>query len=388
MKPGLSIGTVGTLQRIVDLTQTITLAGPQPVTVYSTPSMIHMMEHAAREALLPYLDDGEESVGVDVQVKHLAASPLGAEVRAEARVVAIDANQVDFEVQAYDEKGTIGKGTHRRAVVKTERLAAGLARRVPNTSPEHIGTLATLDVEVHGPVASVTLNRPEKRNAINIAMLSELETLAAWLHGQETIRVVHVRGAGPVFSAGDDISELSGDLDACREQSLRRGRLYQRWGLLPQVLVAELRGPALGGGCILACACDFRLGSFNARLGLPEVTLGWPPNYGLQRIMDLAGGALAAELALTGTTLTARQALARGLLTEAVSEFQLDQRVATLIERLLAAPAAAIAETKRLLATNSQSTMMDHHATEAFVRCLQTADAKRSIASFSKSGKK
>ncbi|MFT6617489.1 MAG: putative thioesterase, partial [Limisphaerales bacterium] len=120
MREGLSVGHEAQLELLVSSNEIIRLGGTTPV--FSTPSMINLMEHAARKALAPYLEDHEESVGANVTVDHLAATPIGKRVRAVAKVTAIDRALIDFEITAFDETEQIGKGTHRRAVIKMGKL--------------------------------------------------------------------------------------------------------------------------------------------------------------------------------------------------------------------------------------------------------------------------
>src|SRR5580704_4558893 len=128
MKPGLKIGAAGELTWTVDPTMTITLGGVPQATVFSTPSMIMLMELSAREALRPFLEDREESVGVEVQVEHTGAAVLGSTVRSVAKVVEIDGRRVVFEVQAHVGDREIGRGRHRRAVVHLDRLVANVTQ--------------------------------------------------------------------------------------------------------------------------------------------------------------------------------------------------------------------------------------------------------------------
>src|SRR5690348_5769341 len=115
MRPGLYLNHSATLDWQVTPERGIALAGGRAA-VFSTPSMINLMEHAARAALEPFLDRNEESVGVDVQVKHLAATPLLSAVRGVATVTRVEGKLIDFDVAAFDSAEQIGKGTHRRAV--------------------------------------------------------------------------------------------------------------------------------------------------------------------------------------------------------------------------------------------------------------------------------
>ncbi len=208
MKAGLRIGDARELAWIVDPTMTITLGGVPQATVFSTPSMIMLMEQAAREALRPFLEDTEESVGVEVQVEHTGAAVLGSVVRGVAKVVEIDGRRVRFEVRALVGDREIGRGTHRRAVVQLDRLVANVTQllkgedRVMSLKPatDALGELETLAVEVSNRVATITLNRPRSANAINVQMTGELERTVAWLAGHpQEVRVVVISGAARRF---------------------------------------------------------------------------------------------------------------------------------------------------------------------------------------------
>ena len=117
MKPGLRPGCTGELSWTVDPTMTITLGHAPAVTVFSTPNLVLLLERAAREALRPYLEAEEESVGIEVQVEHVGPAALGEEVRAEARVTECDGRKVAFTLRATAGGREVGRGTHRRAVV-------------------------------------------------------------------------------------------------------------------------------------------------------------------------------------------------------------------------------------------------------------------------------
>lgn len=399
MRQGLIPGLTATLSRDVTPDVAIHLGADQPLgaVVFSTPSMIHLMEYTARELLKPFLEPGEESVGVTVQVEHLAATPLGARVQAEARVTAVNGKLVDFEVTARDEIDVIGKGTHRRAVIGVEKFAARLnekvarlpkAAMVPIDATPNSGDLPKLEtllVSVEGAMATVTLNRPQKLNAVNVQMTSDWESVNSWLAGHPGIRVVIVTGAGLAFCAGDDVPEVGTlTLDAARDLSHRQARLYLAWERLPQVFIAALQGPALGGGCVAAYSCDFRIAAHGANLGMPEIKLGWPPGYGIAQLTALVGKARALELCLTGKQITASQGGAYGLVHEVVPANRVIPVAKELAAQLLAMPAEALRETKRLVhadegVTPKQTYLAD---TAGYIRCLELPDAKEGIAAF------
>ena len=236
MKAGMTIGGSGELIWTVDPTMTITLGENPQATVFSTPSMIMLMERAAREALRPFLEPGEESVGVEVQVEHSGAAVLGSTVRGVARITDIDSRRVGFEISAFAGERQIGSGTHRRAVVRLDRLVENVmnltkeSETVMNLKAKTGGLppMETLQVEVAGKIAMVTMNRPRSMNAVSVQMTGELESLVAWLAGHpEEVRVVILTGAGDAFCAGDDVKELAGlSLEAARTLSLRQANVY------------------------------------------------------------------------------------------------------------------------------------------------------------------
>ncbi len=130
MKRQPRIGDSGNLTFTVGPAQTINIADSAELAVLSTPSLIWFLEHAAREALAPLLDEGETSVGVKVEVEHLAATPLGHEVICRARVVHVEGPTVTFQVSADDRRETIARGLHRRRVVSAERFNAYVRKKL------------------------------------------------------------------------------------------------------------------------------------------------------------------------------------------------------------------------------------------------------------------
>ena len=394
MKPGLKIGDIGELTWIVDPTMTITLGGLPQATVFSTPSMIMLMERAAREALRPFLEEGEESVGVEVQVEHTGAAVLGATVRGVAKVVEMDGRRAGFEVWAYVGDREIGRGRHRRAVVKLERLVANVMQqlqeqdRVLDLEPDsgELGELETLTVEISNRIAKVTLNRPRAANAINVKMTDELEHLVAWLaaHPQE-VRIVVLSGAGDAFCGGVDLKDVAGlSLEAARKLSLRQANICLALERLPQPVIAAVNGPAFGGGCTLAYSCDLRFASHAARFAMPEIQRGWTPGFGIAQLTALVGKARALEMCLTGDEITAHQALEWGLVNELVPGAMLMKSAHQLAESLLLLPAEALRQTKRVIHLDEgQLPKVTHRAdTEAYMRCLELPDAREGIASF------
>ncbi len=400
MKPGLTIGAIGELRTTVTASQVIHLGATSPAgaVVFSTPSMIDLMEHAAREALAPFLDEGEESVGATVQVEHLAATPIGAEVRAVARVTSLNRKLVDFEIQAFDAVEQIGRGLHTRAIIQTDRFSSRLAEKItrlpegvalpmplhPNAG--NLESLSTLLVETYGSVVTVTLNRPQKLNAVNAQMTAEWERINCWLAGHPEFRVVIVTGAGDAFCAGDDVPEVGTlAMEEATQLSLRQARMYLTWERLPQVFVAAVNGVSYGAGCVMACACDFRIAAHSARFGMPEILLGWPPGYGIAQLTALIGKAKSLEMCLLGEPMTAQAAASYGLTHDVVPLGRVAQAARDLATKLLALPAEALRETKRLIHQDEGTQPKIAHLadTASYIRCLQLPDAREGIAAFS-----
>lgn len=181
-------------------------------------------------------------------------------------------------------------------------------------------------VETVDRIAHVTLNRPEKLNALNNEVFKELDLVFAELEHDAEVGVVLITGAGEkAFVAGADISELQGlDTAAARALSLRGHAVFQRIESLPKPVIAVVNGFALGGGCELALACHIRIASETAKFSLPEVNLGVIPGYGgSQRMPRLVGKGVALDMLLTGEMISAAEALRMGLVSRIAPQAEL-----------------------------------------------------------------
>ena len=118
----IEIGLQGLAETLVEKEDTASAVGSGDLMVYATPCMVALMEGAACESVAPFLADGESTVGVSMEVRHLSATPVGMEVRAESKVTAVDGRKITFEIVAYDEAGEIGRATHERVIVKADRF--------------------------------------------------------------------------------------------------------------------------------------------------------------------------------------------------------------------------------------------------------------------------
>ncbi|HJV91577.1 MAG TPA: enoyl-CoA hydratase-related protein [Holophagaceae bacterium] len=193
-------------------------------------------------------------------------------------------------------------------------------------------------VEKQDRIAWVTLNRPEKMNALNNALLKELECEIAGLEHDAEVGVVVLTGAGEkAFVAGADISELK-DLDSgsAREQALKGQAVFNRIAALPKPVIAAVNGFALGGGCELALSAHIRVASENAKFGLPEVSLGIIPGYGgTQRLPRLVGAGVGLDMILSGDMIPAAEALRMGLVSRVFPQADLKAGVEKLAKTIL-----------------------------------------------------
>jgi enoyl-CoA hydratase len=203
----------------------------------------------------------------------------------------------------------------------------------------------TLKVADAGAVRTITVNRPEKLNALNRETITELKVAFGAARDDDGVRVVVLTGAGPkAFVAGADITEFA---QASPVQALafsRHGQeLMSAIERLGKPTIARINGFALGGGLELALACSLRIAADTAKLGLPEINLGILPGFGgTQRTLRLAGRAATLELALTGATVTAARALELGLVNRVVAADQLDAEVGALASQLAASAPHAL----------------------------------------------
>ena len=175
---------------------------------------------------------------------------------------------------------------------------------------------STLQTELDSNIFTITINRPDKLNALNHQVLEELQQVMESVYTDEQIKAVIITGAGEkAFIAGADIAEFTELKDDQGSWLAKKGQeLFFKIENCPKPVVAAVNGFALGGGCELAMACHFRLASTNAKFGQPEVNLGLIPGYGgTQRLTMLIGKGKAMELMMTGNMIGADEAKALGL---------------------------------------------------------------------------
>ena len=198
-----------------------------------------------------------------------------------------------------------------------------------------------------------TLNRPEKKNAIDAMMIDALAGLLERADLDAGVRVVALRGAGTDFCAGMDLRELLASaehgVEENREAAMRFGGLFSRMRALPKPVVAVVRGRALAGGCGLATACDLVLAAESAQFGYPEVQRGFVPALVMNMLRRAVGEKIAFDLTATGRLLSAREAERVGLVSRVVADGALETEAAALLGSLAGFSATALALTKQQL---------------------------------------
>ena len=207
--------------------------------------------------------------------------------------------------------------------------------------------------EVEDGVATLTLNRPDKRNALDGALVAALKDALARAETDDSVRVVAIAGAGKDFCSGADLAELERIATMSEEQNLADARslgaLFARMRALRCPVVALVRGRALAGGCGLATACDVVLADEGAELGYPEVHLGFVPAMVMAILRRKVGEAKAFDLVVNGARIGARDAERIGLVTHVLDSASWDAEARAYLAGLAKRPPGAVALTKRLL---------------------------------------
>lgn len=245
----------------------------------------------------------------------------------------------------------------------------------------------TIAVTYDSHVAIVTVNRPEKLNALNAIMKEELRTAFNALKVNPGVDVVVLTGAGEkAFVAGTDIGELT-ELDAVsgRDFALRGQSVFHGIEQLGKPVIAAVNGYALGGGCELALACHIRLASERAKFGQPEVNLGIIPGYGgTQRLSRVVGIGRAMEMILTGNQVDAAEALRIGLVSKVFAPAELMPRAIAMGQHIAGVGQVAIRAAVEAVLASGQLPLVDGLKKEAelFGRCCGSDDFKEGTSAF------
>jgi enoyl-CoA hydratase len=205
--------------------------------------------------------------------------------------------------------------------------------------------LTTVRYGVEAGVATLTLDRPEARNALNRAMCDDIVAAAAAIRADAGVKLVLVRAIGPVFCAGADLKERNGmSADEVRARRLAAYAAYGAIESLPMPVIGVVQGPAIGSGCEIAAACDFVIATPLAAFATPESLRG--TIGATQRLPRILGKPLAKDMMFTGRKLNAEEARAAGLVTRIVAAGELDAVIAGIAKTMVAAPQEALRQAK------------------------------------------
>jgi methylglutaconyl-CoA hydratase len=247
---------------------------------------------------------------------------------------------------------------------------------------------APLRVALEAGALTLTLDRPDKRNAMSAALIEALHAGFERADFDAAVSVVVLRGAGKDFCAGADLDELlaSADLPPADNEAaaLRLGTLFGRMRRLPKPVVAVVQGRALAGGAGLVTACDLAIAGEGAQIGYPEIQRGFVPAMVMTLLRRAVGEKLALELVLTGRVLTAPEARGAGLLARVVPDAALEREARSLISSLAEASPSALALTKQLFYQLDGRSLEDGIALGARVNAAarQTPDFRAALARF------
>ena len=244
----------------------------------------------------------------------------------------------------------------------------------------------TLLIERRGRVAIITINRPEKRNALNIQTREEGARLLEELRDDEGIGVVVFTGAGDkAFIAGADIAEFAGRTALTQRDVMMARSLFTAIDGFPKPVIAMVNGYCLGGGCELALACDLRIASETASFGQPEINLGIiPGGGGTQRLTRLVGEGKAMELILTGDIIDAQAAYNLGLVNLVVPAADLEAKTMEIANRIAEKSPVALRMAKEAVKLASRSNLDEglRREVDLFALCFSSEDKDEGVRAF------
>ena len=244
----------------------------------------------------------------------------------------------------------------------------------------------TILVEKKESIATITINRPDKMNALNREVMNELDVALNALLNDMQVRGIIITGAGEKsFVAGADIAEFVGiPSDEARTMAQKGHRIFNQIECATKPVIAAVNGFALGGGCELAMACHIRIASSNARFGQPEINLGLIPGYGgTQRLTKLVGRGKALELLLTGNAITADEALQSGLVNHVVAPENLMTKCIEILKKIsLKSPLVVDQLIACVNACEAKAEDGFELEIDEFGNCFETNDFKEGVSAF------
>jgi enoyl-CoA hydratase len=247
-------------------------------------------------------------------------------------------------------------------------------------------TYQTIILEIDGPLAIVTFNRPEKLNALNSELMGEFSRALEKIQNNAVVRVLILTGQGRAFIAGADVREfLSFDGHGAYEFVRQAQEITEKLQALKIPVIAAVNGFALGGGCEMALACDLIYASENAKFGQPEINLGLMPGIGgTQRLARLVGKGIAKELCLTGRTVDAPEAKAMGLANQVFPPEALLPECRRIGLNLAAKSRFALSQIKRVINLGYDLDLPSALELEAqaFALCFSSTDPQEGVNAF------
>lgn len=244
----------------------------------------------------------------------------------------------------------------------------------------------TILVEKRGSVAILTINRPEKLNALGHKVHIEGVEALEELRKDAEIRVVIITGAGEKsFIAGADISEFTGQTPVSQRSTFQEKTLFNTIDAFPKPVIAMINGFCLGGGCEVALACDLRIAGEKARFGQPEINLGIiPGGGGTQRLTRLIGEGKSMELILTGDMIDANTALNLGLVNHVYSAEELETKTMELANKIAEKSPIALQMAKEAVKLAAKSNLDEglRREVDLFAICFSSQDKEEGVAAF------
>lgn len=232
-------------------------------------------------------------------------------------------------------------------------------------------------------IGVITLNRPDALNALNLELLTELDSLLEEIKKDEKVRVVVITGAGRAFSVGADLIEAQKLDEAGVRNFVQTGqKIFDKIENFEKPVIASINGFALGGGLELALACDVRIASDQARIGSPEVAVGLIPAWGgTVRLPKIIGRGRAAELILTGGQIDAKEAERIGILNKTIPTDELSSTVTWTAGTIATKAPVAVREAKKIVANAIEISMQEGNKMmeKACIACFKTEDLQEGV---------
>jgi len=245
----------------------------------------------------------------------------------------------------------------------------------------------TIKLNLEKDFAKITLHRPERLNTINGKMIEELGKAIEKIEGNDNIKAILITGSGKAFCAGADVSWLaSPNSDEIARMVRKLQYILLKLQLSDKISIASVNGPALGGGCEIALACDIRIASKNAVFGQPEINFGIIPGAGGTQRLPRIAGSLAMELILTGRHISADEAYRIGLVSRVVDDNRLHDESMKLVDEILLKPRIALRCAKKAVLRGYGAGMLEgiEYELEMFSIVIKSEEAKYGLNAFAK----